>query len=72
MCYSYPKPILYVININKKIKSKRQPNSLSENGGDPKKQCEETTIVDNAFKKGLQNPHCLAILLMCLCEKCYD
>ena len=45
---------------------KRQLSSLSENGSDPKKQCEEPTIVDDVFKKGLQNPDCLAILLMCL------
>ena len=41
---------------------------MSENGGDPKKQCEETTTVNDDFKKGLQNPDCLAILLMCLHE----
>ena len=45
---------------------KRQLRSLSENGGDPKKQSEEPSIVHDVFKKGLQNPDSLAILLLCL------
>ena len=47
---------------------KRQLRSQSKNGGDPKKQCEEPTIIDDVFKEGLQNPDYLAILLMCLCN----
>ena len=48
------------------MQKKIQLNSQSENGDDPKKQCEEPTIVDDVFKEGLQNTDCLAILLMCL------
>ena len=47
---------------------KRQLSSQSENGGDLKKQYEKLTIVDDVFKEGLQNPDCLSILLMCLCN----
>ena len=47
---------------------KRELSSQLENGGDTKKQCEEPTIVDDVFKEGLQNPDCLAILLICLCN----
>ena len=39
---------------------------MSENGCDPKKQCEEPTTVDDIFQGGLQSPDCLALSLMCL------
>ena len=61
----------YVINMNKKIADyfnaeKRQLSSQSGKGGDPKKQYEKPTIVDDVFKEGLQNPDCLVTLLMFL------
>ena len=45
---------------------KRQLSSQSENGGVPKNQCEEHTIVDDIFKESLHKINCLAMLLMCL------
>lgn len=45
---------------------KRQLSSQSEDGDDPKKICNEPTIIDEVFKEGLQNPDCVAILLHCL------
>ena len=48
------------------IAKKRQLSSQSENGDEPKKQCNESTIINDVFKEGLQNPDCIAILLHCL------
>ena len=53
------------------MQKKIQLNSQSENGGDPKKQCEEPTIVDDVFKEGLRNTDCLAILLCLRNSKSY-
>ena len=49
-----------------KYQCRRQLSSQSGNGGDPKKQCEEHTVVDDVFKECLKNPDCLNILLMSL------
>ena len=48
------------------MQKERQLSSYSKNGCYPKKQCEEPFTVHNVFKENLQNPDCLAILLMCL------
>ena len=48
------------------MQKERQLSSYSKNGCHPKKQCEEPFTVHNVFKENLQNPDCLAILLMCL------
>lgn len=45
---------------------KRQLSSQSENGEEPKKVCDEPTIINDVFKEGLNDPDCVAILLNCL------
>ena len=62
------KPFCYIINLNKEIidyfnAKKRQLSHQLENGDDPKKQSEETTIADDVFKEGLHKTDCLAIIM---------
>ena len=63
---------IIILSMNKEItdyfnSKKRQLRSQSENGDEPKKQCDESsTIVNEVFKEGLGDPDCLAILINCL------
>lgn len=57
------------MNMNKEITdyfNVKKSNSVAIQKMDPKKQCEEPTIVDNVFNESLWNPDCLAILSMFL------